>query len=108
MTDAFDHFLGLSKIIARRLPICDWTTLAPQRGQTPAGTLSMTTSFPRIQKSCLIRLSPSFASLTPIKQQRSKLFQNFICGFLRQFADELGFSNAPIEVFHLVGKNDSS
>ena len=62
MTDAFDHFLGLAKIIARRLPICDWTTLAPQRGQTPAGTLSMTTSFPRIQKSCLIRLSTSFAS----------------------------------------------
>jgi hypothetical protein len=41
-------------------------------------------------------------------QQRSKLFQNLICRFPRQFADELSFSHAPIEILHLIGKNDSS
>jgi len=47
------------------------------------------------------------SSLALIDQQRPELFQNFICGFSRQFADELGLSNTPVEVFHLVGKNDS-
>jgi hypothetical protein len=62
MTDAFDHFLGLSRIFASRFPTSDRTIFAPQRGQTPAGTLSITTNFPRIQKSCLIRFPISFAS----------------------------------------------
>ena len=44
---------------------------------------------------------------TSIGQERSKLFQNFICGFPWQFADELGFSDAPIEILHLIGENDS-
>lgn len=62
MTDAFDHFLGLSRICAMRFPISDRTTFAPQRGQTPAGTLSITTNFPRIQKSCLMRFPTSLVS----------------------------------------------
>jgi len=30
--------------------------------------------------------------------------QNLICGFPRDFADELGFSDAPIEILYLIGK----
>lgn len=57
----------------------------------------------RLARGALLRLDSS----TLVGQQGSKLLQNLTCGFPRQFDDELSFSNTPIEILYLVGKNDS-